>query len=147
MMQLTPFRTALPTTPTRLWDDVFGNPWQRLWTTDDETRAWSPSAEVIEQPDAYVIKAEVPGLEADDIEVNLAGDRLTLRGERKHESKREGEHYQFCERQYGAFERAFTFPTSVDQNHVDAEIANGILTIRVVKKDHGKSTKIKVKKK
>jgi HSP20 family protein len=100
---------------------------------------------VIEKPEAYLVKVDVPGLKAEDIDVNLTGDLLTLRGERKQEEKKEGHHYQVFERRYGAFERAFTFPTSVDPDHVEAEIKDGVLTVRVMKREEGKSAKIKVK--
>ena len=99
----------------------------------------------MEKPEAFTIKVEVPGMNADEIEVGLRGDVLTLRGERKQEERKQGEHYQVFERNYGSFERTFTLPTPVDADHVEAETKDGVLTVHVMKKEEGKSAKIKVK--
>ena len=73
------------------------------------------------------------------------GLELTLRGEKKREEKKKDEYGQLFERRYGSFERSFTFPSHVDAAHVEAEMADGVLTIRVMKKEEGKQAKIKVK--
>ena len=99
---------------------------------------------MIEKPEAYIVKMEVPGLKAEEIDVNVAGDLLTLRGERKPEEKKEREHYHVFERRYGAFDRAFTFPVPVDAKHVEAEIEDGVLTVRVMKREEGKTARVKV---
>ena len=90
---------------------------------------------------------EVPGLKAEEIDVHLTGDVLTLRGERTEEEKKEGAHYQIREMRYGTFERTFNFPTHVDARHVEAEIEDGLLTVRVMKREEGKAAKVKVKAK
>ena len=144
MTQLTPFRSLSPLFHPRLWEEMFDFAPQ-LWRTEQNGADWAPSAEVIEKPEAYIVKVEVPGMNAEDIDVNLVGDVLTLEGERKQEEKKEGEHYQLIERSYGSFARSFTFPTPVNADHVEADIKDGVLTVQVMKKEEGKAAKIKVK--
>mgnify|MGYP003572777171 FL=1 len=144
MNKLTPFRSMTPLFRRPLWNEVLGL-WPQNWREDEETGDWAPTAELIEKPEAYLVKLEVPGIKAEEIDVSFTGDLLTLRGERRQEEKKEGEHYQIFERRYGAFERSFTFPTPVDATHVEAEIKDGVLTIRVMKKEEGKTAKVKVK--
>jgi HSP20 family protein len=144
MTKLAPFRALSPFFRRPLWED-YETFWPQLWGGDQDTLArWAPKVEIIERPEAFLIKAEVPGLEAKDIDVNITGDLLTLRGERKKEEEKDTDHYHIREHVYGAFERSFTFPAPVDSQHVEAEIKDGLLTVRVMKKEEGKPAKINV---
>ncbi len=145
MKDLVPFRSLMPFFRSPMWDKE--TLWPELWETEGETGRWMPHVDIVEMPGAYLVKAEVPGLKAEEIEVNLTGDTLTLSGEKKKEEKRESDHYKLFERRYGAFERTFTFPTPVDAEHVEAEVSDGVLQVRIMKKEEGKAAKIKVKAK
>ena len=117
---------------------------------------FAPQVDVYEDKDALVITAELPGLKREQVEISLDGDILTLRGERKLESrepakegeaKKEGEGRRFhrVERSYGSFVRSFQLPTNVEAEKAQAELADGVLTLRLPKKDVVKGRKIEVK--
>ena len=95
---------------------------------------WTPSIDVYETPDTYVITVEVPGLVREQIELSVEDSRLTVRG-RRLESARSGEavHYHLIERGHGAFARSFEFPQKVAVDEVKADLAEGILTITLPK--------------
>jgi len=89
----------------RRFEDIFGRPflpsvWRRLPT---EERGWAPPIEVFEKEDKFVVKAELPGMNEEDIDVSVVGDTLTLRGERKAETEVKEEDYYCCERSHGSF--------------------------------------------
>ncbi|MBI5181876.1 MAG: Hsp20/alpha crystallin family protein [Nitrospirae bacterium] len=108
---------------------------------------WSPSVDVMENEQEIVIKAELPGIELKDVEVLIKENLLTLRGERKFEKEEEKENYHRIERAYGAFQRVFTLPASVEQDKVKAKMKDGILEIRLpkAKKELPKKIEIEVK--
>lgn len=144
MKTLAPFRSLGPFFRRPMWEEF-----ERLWPqwNDEEValKQWTPKVEVVEQPDAFIIKAEVPGMKAEEIDVNLTGDLLTLRGERKQEEERDTDHFHIREHSYGSFQRSFTFPAPVDAEHVEAEVKDGVLCVRVTKKEESKPAKIEVK--
>ncbi len=143
MTALTPLRAWFPFTRSPWWEDAEGL-WRRA-IADDAASVWSPHVDVLDQPGAYLVKAEVPGLKADEIQIDCTGDTLTLHGQRRQEEKREGEHFRVLERSYGAFPRTVTFPAAVDAEHVEAELKDGVLTIRVMKAKGARAAKIKVR--
>jgi len=144
MTELAPFRKM---TPFLRWP--FGDQdsyWRRFLVPPEEADiVWAPTVDITEKPEAYVVRAEVPGLKAKEVDLCLTGDTLTLRGEKKREETKKGEHGQLFERRYGAFERTFTFPTPVNADNVEADLVDGVLTIRVMKKEEGKQAKIPIK--
>ncbi len=95
--------------------------------------AYAPAFEVKETKDAFVFKADVPGTKEQDIEVNVAGNRLTISGKREAEREDKAETYYTYERSYGSFTRTFTLPDQTDPSHVRAELKNGELTVVVPK--------------
>lgn len=118
----------------------------RRW--NDEERAgfdWTPSGELIETTEGYLVKLETPGMKPEDIQVMLNGDILTLKGEKKQEEKREDEHWHVFERSYGAFQRTFALPGPVDANGVEATIENGVLEVRLIKSKESETKRVKVK--
>ena len=143
MKELIPFRSLTPFFRSPFGEDK-ESLWRQFWGTEEEASRWMPRVDIVDKPEAYLVKAEVPGLKAEEIHVNLTGDTLTLSGEKKEEQKKESDHYKLFERHYGAFERTFTFPTPVDAEHVEAEVADGVLSVRVMKREEGKAAKIKV---
>lgn len=107
--------------------------------------AWSPRIDIVENPAAYVVTAEVPGVDPQNIDVTLTNDTLTIRGQRQREyESRDGDQPHVTERAYGAFERSFTFPTPVSSEGVEAEDANGVITIKVPKSQESQPRKIAI---
>ena len=106
---------------------------------------FAPSFDVKETKEAYVFKADLPGIAEKDIDVSLTGNRLTVSGRREEEMKEEGEVYYTWERSYGAFTRSFTLPEGIDLEHVEAGIKEGVLTIVAAKKAELKPHKISLK--
>jgi HSP20 family protein len=86
-----------------------------------------------EDEEVYKISAEVPGIDAKDIDISVSGDTLVLKGEKRQEKEERNKNYHFSERSYGSFQRAFQLPPSVDRNKVSAEFSKGVLTITLPK--------------
>jgi HSP20 family protein len=97
------------------------------------THLWAPAVDVSENDSEIVLYAELPGMNKDDIDIQLTGDTLTLRGERKMQSAQRGEHFHRIERQYGAWQRTFQIETPLDANGVSAAYEEGVLTVRLPK--------------
>jgi HSP20 family protein len=108
------------------------------------TRGWAPPVDIHETDEALIVKAELPGFSKDDIHIDLHNNRLTLRGERKHETEVKEEQYHRRERAYGSFQRSFQLPTTIDQDKVTANFQNGILELRLPKIEAAKPKRIAV---
>lgn len=106
---------------------------------------FSPSFDVKETNDAYVFKADLPGVDEDDLEITVTGNRLTVSGKREAEEREESERYYAYERSYGSFTRAFTLPDSADCDRVEAELKSGVLTVSIAKKPESQPRKISLK--
>jgi HSP20 family protein len=125
----------------RLWDSFFGErPSARIWE-----REWAPSLDVSETKNNFVVKAEIPGMDAKDINISLTGDLLTIKGEKKQEREEKEEDYHLVERSYGAFSRSVRLPTEVESGKIEASYKNGILKIRLPKSEKGKAKEVKIK--
>jgi HSP20 family protein len=105
---------------------------------------WAPSVDVSESEDKLLVKVELPGLEAKDVEVNLSGDLLTIKGEKKTEQERKEEKYHYSERYYGSFERSFRLPVPVQTDKIEADFEKGVLTISLPKVEEAKTKSIKI---
>jgi HSP20 family protein len=106
---------------------------------------FAPRFEVKETKDAYIFKADLPGVEEKDLDISLTGSRVTVSGKREEERRDESETYYTYERNYGTFSRSFTLPEGVDFEHCDAELKHGVLTLTVPKKSENVSRKISLK--
>ncbi len=106
---------------------------------------FTPTLDVSDTKDAVVVKAEVPGIEPKDIQVELQEQVLTIRGEKKEEKEEKGETYYRRERAYGAFARSVRIPAAVDRNKVNATFKNGVLTVTLPKAPEAKGTAIPIK--
>ena len=93
----------------------------------------TPAIDMSEDEKAYNISAELPGIDAKDIDVSLSGDMLVLLGEKRQEKEEKDKNYHFSERAYGSFQRAFDLPTTVDRNKIAADFSKGVLTITLPK--------------
>ena len=115
--------------------------------TGDEfmtTGTFVPPVDVYEDEHNIVLKLEVPGIEEKDIDVQVHGNTLTVRGERKFENEEKQENFHRIERSYGAFSRSFTLPDTVDSNSVTADYQNGVLKVKLAKRAEAKPKQIKV---
>jgi HSP20 family protein len=106
---------------------------------------FAPPVDVHEDQDSLVLRAELPGVRREDIDIQVDGNVLTLKGERKLEAEQEGRRYHRIERSFGSFVRQFQLPSNVDSTAIDAQLSDGILTLRLPKKAELKARKIEVK--
>jgi HSP20 family protein len=106
---------------------------------------WQPAVDIYETADSIIIKAELPDVDQKDIDVRIEENTLTLRGERRHEGEVKKENYHRIERYFGAFQRSFSLPATVDQEHVAAICEKGVLTITLPKKEETKPKQINIK--
>ncbi len=109
---------------------------------ESEVTAWSPLAEVEETDDAYVVQLELPGVRRDDLTVEVVGSELAVHGEVK-ERERTGV-LRRSTRRYGQFDYRLTLPSDVDADRVSAELADGVLTVRVPKTEKAKPHRIEI---
>ena len=109
-----------------------------------EAGAWMPAVDIYETNDDLVVKAELPGVEKDQIGVEVKGGVLTLRGERRHEKDVKEENYHRIERGYGNFLRSFALPASVEEEKVSARLTGGVLEIHLPKKAEAKPKQVKI---
>jgi len=106
---------------------------------------FAPPVDVYEDKDSLALRAELSGVKREDIEVSIDSNVLTLKGERKLEQEEEGRRYHRVERTYGSFVRQFQLPSNIDPASIDAKFSDGVLTIRLHKKEELKPRKIDVK--
>ncbi|HXG46247.1 MAG TPA: Hsp20/alpha crystallin family protein [Methylomirabilota bacterium] len=108
--------------------------------------AWAPLVDIVEDDKQYLIKAELPEVQKEDVKVRVEDGILYLSGERRLEKDKKGRRYHRVERVYGSFTRSFVLPEAVDSKHVSAEFKDGALNVRLTKNpDAGpKSVEIKV---
>jgi HSP20 family protein len=111
----------------------------------EEAATFAPAFEVKETNDAFVFKADVPGIQEKDLGVKIAQNRLTITGKREQEKSEKGDAYYTYERSYGSFTRAFTLPEGTAQENIKAELKEGVLTLTVPKKPELQPKKIDVK--
>ena len=108
-------------------------------------RPWVPAVDIVENENELIVKADVPDVKFEDIDVKLENGTLTLRGERKFEKEsNEKGGWHRIERSYGTFERSFTLPETIDPEHVKADYKNGTLTVTLPKKELAKPRQVKV---
>jgi len=125
----------------RLFDDAFTRP---LSLRD----GWSvPAIDMYQTDDEIVVKAALPGIKADEVQINITGEVLTLKGEMKHEEEKKEKAWHIREQRWGAFERSVILPTDVVADKAKADFENGILTITLPKAEDVKPKTITVKAK
>ena len=125
----------------RLWDSFFSErPLARIWESE-----WTPFLDMSEAKDNFVVKAEVPGMDAKDIAISLTGDVLTIKGEKKQEKEEKEEDCHLVERSYGAFSRSVRLPAEVESSKIKASYKNGILKITLPKSEKVKAKEVKIK--
>ena len=125
-------------------DRLFESPWAELAGTSQLLSGWTPALDVYEEKDNYVVKAELPGMKKEDIEVSMHGESLSISGERKSEMKEEEGEICRAERYFGRFQRTVTLPAAVAADEVKAQYKDGILTITLPKTEEAKPKQIDV---
>ena len=119
----------------RLFDSVWGG----------RQEAWLPAVDVFDTKDAVVLKAELPGMDPEAIQIEVEDNVLTIKGERRFEEKVDEERYYRVERRFGSFQRSLALPQGVKTDEIQAGYEDGILEVRVPKADEEKPKKIEVK--
>jgi HSP20 family protein len=109
------------------------------------TSSWVPACDVFEDKDAVKIVAELPGVSPEDVKISLENNLLTIRGEKRQHAEEQTERVHRYERTYGTFERAFSLPTTVDPEKIQANYSNGILTVTIPKAERARPREIPVK--
>lgn len=144
-LEMTPWKSYGGLRPFYRDMDDWWNRFFRESPLSESSWEWTPTIDVSESDGKVVVKAEMPGLDAKDIDIDITGDVLTLRGEKKAEEEKKDERFYYRERHHGSFQRSFRLPTSVDSDNVDAHFKNGVLTINLPKSEESKQRKIEIK--
>jgi len=126
----------------RLLSDTLGSfDWQ---LRDSATAAWVPPVDILEEADAIRIMAEVPGIDPRAVKISVEGNVLTIHGTKQQIAEQRTERVHRYERTYGAFERTFTLPATVDANNIKAGYEHGVLTVTLPKVEQAKPRQIAV---
>jgi len=139
-----PFRefSTLQDRMNRLFSDVRTRP---VWAEEEMAQGtWVPPVDIYETAEAIVLKAELPGIGKENLNVEVKDNTLTLRGEKKFEKEVKEENYYRVERSYGMFQRAFALPSTVQSDKVRAKFKDGVLEISLPKAEEAKPKQIKV---
>jgi HSP20 family protein len=134
------FRRELDNLFNRFFESDFPSPREFL-----NGGGWYPSVDISEESKAITVKAEIPGVESEDLNVTLDGRRLTIRGEKKQEKEEKEENLHRVERYYGSFTRTIELPAEVDPDKIDASYKKGVLKIVLKKTKESESKTIRVK--
>jgi HSP20 family protein len=114
-------------------------------TGEAREAAWVPAIDVAETQDRFVITAELPGVEPDDVDISVESSVLTLRGDRRFYRETKEDDFHRIERRFGNFARSITLPSTVDPERIRASFDAGVLTVEVPKKEEAKPRKIQIK--
>jgi HSP20 family protein len=115
----------------RLFNEMLGGLGRGRREEGQQLAAWAPAVDVLTKDDDLVIRAELPGLKQDDVDITLQNGVLTISGEHKLEEEHEGANYHVRERRYGSFRRSMSLPEGTDESKVHARFADGVLEVRV----------------
>jgi HSP20 family protein len=107
--------------------------------------AYEPLVDVSENDDGVVVRAEIPGIAARDLDISVTGNTLVISGRKDEREECEGEDFYRCERRFGAFRRTIDLPESADPERISADSDNGIVTVRFAKKPGMRSRRVEVK--
>ena len=130
----------------------FRNEMDRLWNrflgeaplAGVLTEEWLFSVDISETKDSLIIKAELPGMDAKDVNVSISGDLLIIKGEKKKEKEEKDEHHHYVERYSGSFQRSFRLPVNVQADKVEATFDKGVLRVMLPKVEEAKKKEIKI---
>ena len=125
-------------------DRLFDSPLTELTRTSQLLSGWTPALDVYEEKDSFVVKAELPGMRKEDIEVSFHDGSLSISGERKSESKHEDAEIYRAERYFGRFQRSVSLPAAVAADKIKAAYKDGVLTVTLPKTEEAKPKQIDV---
>ena len=111
---------------------------------EEEFGAWVPPVDITEDKDKITLTAELPGFTEDQVNIQMEGGVLTIRGERKFEEEKNGRNFHRVERSYGQFVRSFTLPNNVDRENIHATFRNGLLEVDMPKREDARPRQIKI---
>lgn len=126
----------------RLFDDFWYMPTPNLGS--EMTSSWSPTTDIDEEDDHYMLSLEIPGMKKDELKIEVIEDQVVISGERKTQEKRKEKDSLYSERRFGRFQRAFTLPTHVDAGKIEAQFQDGVLKVYVPKSEAAKPRQIKI---
>ncbi len=112
--------------------------------TETKETSWIPTVDISETGNGYEIRADLPGVSEDDVNVSVTDNVLTVRGEKQQEKETEGKNYHRVERRYGSFQRRFTLPRHIETDAIKAEFKDGVLTLGIPKAEAEKPTEIPI---
>lgn len=124
----------------RMFEDFYGGERQM-----SRTSTWGLALDLAENEDEFTVKASLPGINADDIDITYTENTLTIKGEIKEDRETAETHYHMRERRYGSFSRSITLPSKVKPEDIDAKFADGVLTIHMPKAEEVKPKRISIK--
>jgi HSP20 family protein len=141
MKTLTAFRgsSTLQDQINRLFNDAFERTGQ-----ESNLTAWAPAVDIYENEHELVVKADLPDVDAKDLDIRVENNILTIRGERRFEKKVNEDQYLRVERAYGSFSRSFSLANTVNPDGIKADYQNGVLTLNIPKREEAKPKQIKV---
>ena len=139
-----PFRDLVSTQDR--FNQLFNDTFARAFGDQQEVspRAWIPPVDIFETGDSLVLKAKLPGINPDDVEIRVEDNTLYLKGERKFEKEVKEENLHRVERSYGTFTRSFALPNTINADTVKAEYESGVLTLTMPKREEAKPRTIKI---
>jgi len=137
---LTDFRSQMD----RLFDTYVRDPFGGLSQTMGSMLPWSPSVDVAEDSQEVTVRAEIPGIEPNDLDITIQGDQLVISGEKKESTEKRDKDYYHVESRYGSFRRVIPLPAGADPQQVSADFKNGVLIVRVQKTAAAKPKRIQV---
>jgi len=142
MTRWEPFRglNSLQEQVNRLFEDSFA----RTRSGQAKLASWAPAVDIYETENELVVKADLPDVQEKDIDVRVENNTLTIRGERKFSNEVHEDNYLRIERAYGTFTRSFSLPNTVDTEAIKAEYRNGVLSVRMPKREESKPKQIKI---
>jgi HSP20 family protein len=142
MTRWEPFRglNTLQEQVNRLFEDSFA----RTHSSQADLASWAPAVDIFETENELVVKADLPDVQEKDIDVRVENNTLTIRGERKFNNEVHEDNYLRVERAYGTFTRSFSLPNTVNTEGIRAEYRNGVLSVRMPKREETKPKQIKI---
>jgi HSP20 family protein len=126
----------------RLFDSFFGG--RESGRGSGYGRRWIPAMDLVETDDALVLKADLPGLDREDVEIEVKDNLLTVSGERKAEHEEKGEGFYRVERAFGRFSRSLDLPQGIDASEVSADFHQGVLEVRIPKPEERQPTRVEI---
>ncbi len=147
LVRFDPFEdlTRLQREMNRLFDDSYGVAAHHPHKEGMMTAAWAPVVDVSEDTNEIVMRVEVPGVKPEDLDIEMSGETITIKGEKKFEDEERKGNYVRMERSYGTFQRSFTLNVPVKPDEITASFKDGVLTLKVPKSEAIKPKKVMVK--